>query len=558
MRIFIIAFIFIFIAGCGGQREYELIIRNGTIYDGNGGEPFVGDIAIHGDTIAAIGDLSAATAKQIVDAKGMAVSPGFINMLSWAVEPLIADGNSQSDIRQGVTLEVFGEGESMGPLSSTLKEKLKNEQADVRYEIAWNTLGEYLQYLETKGVSCNVASFVGATTLRGYVVGQDNRDPTSAELDSMRLLVRQAMEEGALGVGSSLIYPPAFFAKTDELVAMCEEAAKYGGIYISHMRSEGGKIYEALEELITIAKRANIHAEIYHLKLAGSANWNKYDSVIKRIERARAEGLNITANMYNYIAGGTGLTACFPPSLQDGGFSQLRKRLQNPAIRKQMIKAMNTATDQWENFYLGAGSPDRILLFAFKQDSLKKYTGKSLAEVAKMRNSTPEETAMDLIVQDDTRVGTIYFLMDENNVRKQLQLPWVSFGSDEGSYAPEGVFLKSNCHPRAYGNFARLLGKYVRDEKIIPLQEAIRRMTSLPANNLKIEGRGVLKNGNFADIVIFDPATISDHASFEKPHQFATGVRDVWVNGKQVLQDGKHTGAKPGKFVKGPGYKKTN
>jgi N-acyl-D-amino-acid deacylase len=403
-----------------------------------------------------------------------------------------------------------------------------------------------------------VASFVGATTIRGYVIGQDNRDPTPAELDSMRLLVRQAMEEGAMGVGSSLIYPPAFYAKTDELVAMCEEASKYGGSYISHMRSEGAKIYEALEELITIARRANIHAEIYHLKLAGSSNWNKYDSVIRRIERARAEGLNITANMYNYVAGGTGLTACFPPSLQDGGFANLRKRLQDPAIRKEMIKAMNTPADSWENFYLGAGSPERILLFAFKQDSLKKYTGKSLAEVAKMRNSTPEETAMDLIVQDNTRVGAIYFLMDENNVRKQLKLPWVSFGSDEGSYAPEGVFLKSNCHPRAYGNFARLLGKYVRDEKIISLQEAIRRMTSLPAKNLKIEGRGVLKTGNFADVVIFDPAAINDQASFDKPHQFATGVKDVWVNGRHVLQDGKHNGIKAGRFIKGPGYKKTN
>jgi N-acyl-D-amino-acid deacylase len=558
MRIIIIAFIFVFIAGCKGQRIYMMLITNATIYDGNGGEPFIGSIGINGNEIVDVGDLGDAMGKQELNANGMAVAPGFINMLSWGVESLIEDGRSQSDIRQGVTTEIFGEGESMGPLSPALKEKLKNEQADVRYEITWNTLGEYLQYLETKGVSCNVASFVGATTIRGYVIGQDNRDPTPAELDSMRLLVRQAMEEGALGVGSSLIYPPAFFAKTDELVAMCEEASKYGGSYISHMRSEGAKIYEALEELITIAKRANIHAEIYHLKMAGSSNWNKYDSVIRRIERARAEGLNITANMYNYIAGGTGLTACFPPSLQDGGFGELRKRLQNPAKRKEMIKAMNTPTDNWENFYLGAGSPERILLFAFKQDSLKKYTGKSLAEVAKMRNSTPEETAMDLIVQDNTRVGTIYFLMDENNVRKQLKLPWVSFGSDEGSYAPEGVFLKSNCHPRAYGNFARLLGKYVREEKIIPLQEAIRRMTSLPANNLKLEKRGQLKSGYFADLVIFDPATIGDKASFEKPHQFATGVKHVFVNGHHVLRDGVHAGVLRGKFLKGPGYKKTN
>jgi N-acyl-D-amino-acid deacylase len=555
MRFIYIFLVCITILSCKERRVYEIVIRNGTIYDGNGGKPFTADIAIHDGRIVAIGDLSADAGKQVIDAKGMVVAPGFINMLSWATESLIHDGNSQSDIRQGVTLEVMGEGESMGPLSSEMREELQRNQADIKYPVSWNTLGEYLQHLEQKGISTNVASFVGATTLRTYVIGKENREPTPAELDSMRMLVRQAMEEGALGVGTSLIYPPAFFAKTDELVALCEEAAKYGGSYISHMRSEGNKIFEALEELITIAQRAKIHAEVYHLKLAGQDNWNKLDSVVRRIERARSEGLNITANMYNYIAGGTGLTATMPPTLQDGGFDKLRERLQQPAIRERLKKEMNEPTDKWENFYRAAGSPEKILLSGFKQDSLKKYTGKSLAEVATIRGTSPEETAMDLIVQDNSRIECIYYLMDENNVRKQLQLPWISFGSDEGSYSPEGVFIKSNCHPRAYGNFARLLGKYVRDEKIIPLEEAIRRLTSLPAKNLKISNRGELKEGYFADLVIFDPAKISDHASFEKPHQFATGVRDVLVNGKIVLQNGAHTGAKPGKFVKGAGYK---
>lgn len=558
MRYFYFFLVGTMLISCQEKQVYDTVIRGGTIYDGNGGQPFTGDIAIQGDTIAAMGDLSNAKGKTEIDAAGMAVSPGFINMLSWAVETLIEDGNSQSDIRQGVTLEIFGEGESMGPWSQAMREKFQNNQVEFKYPITWNTLGEYLDYLEKKGVSCNVASFVGATTLRINVIGEEDRAPTAEELDSMRLMVRQAMEEGALGVGTSLIYPPAFFAKTDELVALCEEAAKYGGSYISHMRSEGNKIFDALEELITIARRANIHAEIYHLKLAGQDNWNKLDSAIRRIERARSEGLDITTNMYTYTAGGTGLTATMPPSLQDGGFAKLRERLQQPAIRRKLVKEMNEYTDKWENFYRASGSPENILLVGFKQDSLKKYTGKSLAEVARLRGTPPEETAMDLIVQDNSRVECIYFLMNEDNVRRQIQLPYMSFGSDEGSMAPKGVFLKSNCHPRAYGNFARLLGKYVRDEKVIPLEEAIRRLTSLPAKNLKIRNRGELKPGYFADIVIFDPATISDHATYEKPHQYATGVRDVFVNGTIVLQNGNHTGARPGRFVKGPGYKENN
>ena len=536
--------------------EYDTIIRNGMIYDGNGGDPYKGDIAINADTIAFIGDLKEANGRNETDAKGMAVAPGFINMLSWANESLIEDGRSQSDIRQGVTLEVMGEGWSMGPLNKKMKDREQRSQGDIKYKIEWKTLGEYLYFLEKKGISCNVASFIGATTVRDYVIGEDNRAPTPGELDSMKALVRQAMEEGALGVGSSLIYPPAFFAKTDELIELCKEASKYGGSYISHMRSEGNKIYEAVEELITIAQQSNIPAEIYHLKAGGKDNWNKMDSVIRRIERARKEGLHITADMYTYIAGATGMTAAFPPSLQDGGFGKLRERLMDPAIRAKMKVAMNTNAADWENLYFGAGGAEHVLLLGFKEDSLKKYTGKTLAEVARLRGKSAEETAMDLIIQDSTRVGTAYFLMSEENVKKQVAIPWVSFGSDEGSYTNEGVFLKSNAHPRAYGTFARVLGKYSRDEKIIPLQEAIRKLAKLPATNLKIAKRGELKTGNYADIVIFDPATMSDKATFDKPHQYATGMWHVWVNGMQVLKDTEHTNAKPGRFVKGAGARK--
>lgn len=540
---------------CHQKDQYDTIIRNGMIYDGNGGEPFKSDIGINNDTIAFIGDLSDASAKNEADANGNAVAPGFINMLSWATESLIADGRSQSDIRQGVTLEVMGEGWSMGPLNEQLKKQQQESQTDIKYKIEWNTLGEYLAWLEKKGVSCNVASFVGATTIRMNVIGEESRDPSNAELDSMKLLVRQAMEEGALGIGTSLIYPPAFFAKTNELIELCKEAAKYGGSYISHMRSEGNKLHEAVEELITIAKEANIHAEIYHLKAAGKDNWPKMDSVIRRVERARSEGLNVTADMYTYIAGGTGLTATMPPTLQDGGFGKLIDRLKDPSVRKQTIKDMNSKTDKWENFFYAVGTPENILVVGFKQDSLKKYIGKSLAEVAKLRGQSPEETAMDLIIQDSTRVECIYFLMDENNVKKQVAIPWLSFGSDEGSYEPVGDFLKFNPHPRAYGNFARVLGKYVREEKVISLQEAIRKLAKLPATNLKIQKRGELKVGNYADIVIFDPVRIKDNATFEKPHQYAEGMIHVFVNGVQVLKGGEHTGTKPGRFVKGPGYK---
>ena len=476
-------------AACHSRPAYDTIIRNGMVYDGLGGQPYKADIAIMADTIAYIGNLSGRAANEEIDAHGMAVAPGFINMLSWATETLLQDGRSQSDIRQGVTTEIMGEGWSMGPLNATMKEGLKTGQGDIKFDVPWNTLGQYLQHLENKGISCNVASFVGATSVRIFVMGEEDRSPTPAEMDSMKSIVRLAMEEGALGLGSSLIYPPAFYAKTNELVELCRAVQPYGGMYISHLRSEGNRFLEALEELIVISKESGIPAEVYHLKAAGRDNWPKMDSAIRRISRARNEGLSITADMYLYTAGATGLTSAFPPSLQDGGFGRLHQRLMDPAIRAQMKQAMNSNASDWENLYYAAGTPDNVLLIEFTKDSLKKYNGKSLAAVARMRGQTVEDCAMDLIVQDSSRVGTAYFLMDEENVKKQIALPWMAFGSDAGSYANEGVFLKSSCHPRAYGNVARLLGKYVRVQKIISLQEAIRKLTSLPANNLKLAAR---------------------------------------------------------------------
>ena len=538
-----------------GRPEYDKIIHNGMLYDGNGGNPYKADIGIKGDTIAFIGDLTGVSSPISVDANGMAVAPGFINMMGHSEEALIQDGRCQSDIRQGITTEIFGEF-SMGPFNPKMKKQLQDGQGDIKYKVEWNTLGEYMNFLEHKGISCNIASFVGTGIVRQYIIGEDNKAPTPVQLDSMKMLVRQSMEEGALGVTNALIYPPDFFAKTDELIALSKEAAKYGGTYSSHIRSEGNKLSEAVEEIITISKEANIPVEIFHLKAAGKNNWGKMDSVIKRVERARKEGLDVTADMYTYIAGATGMTSAFPPTLQDGGFGKLWQRLHDPAMRKQMAQAMNTDAVDWENLYYGAGGAEHVLLLSFKQDSLKKFTGKTLAEVAGLRGKSAEETAMDLIIQDSTRVGVAYFLMNEDNVKKQVALPWVSFGSDEASYTTEGVFLKSNAHPRAYGNFSRVLGKYSRDEKIISLPEAIRKLSNLPAKHLKLTKRGELKVGNYADIVIFDPAKIKDNATFDKPHQYAEGMIHVFVNGTQVLKHGEHTNTMPGRFIKGPGYKK--
>lgn len=534
--------------------EYDVVLRHGTLYDGTGSPAVVGDLALKGDRIVAIGDLGEGRGRKEIDVRGLAVAPGFINMLSWATESLIEDGRSQGDIRQGVTLEVMGEGDSMGPLNPTMKRNMREYQADIRYPVRWTTLGEYLSYMERRGVAPNVASFVGAATVRIHELGYVNRAPTPAELERMKRLVARAMEEGALGVGSALIYAPGFYAKTDELTALCQVASKYGGMYISHLRSEGNQFLEALDEFLTISRTANIRAEVYHLKAAGEANWGKLDAAIQKIEQARAAGMAITADMYCYVAGATGLDASMPPWVQEGGYVEWARRLKDPAIRERVRKEMVTRTDQWESLYLAAGSPDRVLLVAFKNPKLKQYTGKSLAEVAKIRGKSPEDTAMDLVVEDGTRVGTVYFLMSEDNVRKETRLPWVSFGSDEGSYSPSGPFLKSNPHPRAYGNFARFLGRYVRDEKQVSLTEGIRRLTGLPASNLRIDHRGLLKPGYFADVVVFDPDRIQDHATFDVPHQYSTGVNHVFVNGVQVLKDGEHTGAKPGRFVRGPGW----
>jgi len=554
--LFLYALLFVvgaFVSDCLGA--YDVVIKSGRIYDGSGGASYVADVGIEGDRIAAIGKLEA-RADLVIDAQGLAVAPGFINMLSWANESLIEDGRSQSDIRQGVTLEVLGEGWSMGPLNERMKRDMRGSQGDIKFAIEWTTLGEYLEYLERKGVSTNIASFVGATTVRVHAIGYEDRRPTSKELEQMRQLVGRAMQEGAVGLSSALIYAPAFYADTDELIALAQVASEYGGMYVSHIRSEGNDLFEALDELITTARKANVAAELYHMKAAGQSNWHKLDAMIEKIEKARAQGLRMTANMYNYTAGATGLDAAMPPWVQEGGHRAWVARLKDPKIRRRVLREMTTPTKEWENLYLLAGSPEKVLLVEFKNPRLRHLTGRTLGHVARLRGKSPEETAMDLVIEDNSRVGTVYFLMSEENVKRQIELPWVSFCSDAASLAPEGVFLKSNPHPRAYGSFARLLGKYVRQEKVITLAEAIRRLTWLPADNLKLDRRGRLEKGYYADIVVFDPQTIIDHATFENPHQYATGMIHVFVNGTQVLKDGEHTGAKPGRAVRGPGWKK--
>ena len=536
--------------------NFDVIIKGGTLYEGTGAEPRHVDLAIRGDRIVGLGDFKSVKAKTVIDANGLAVAPGFINMLSWSNESLIQDGRSQSEIRQGVTTEIMGEGESMGPVNDRVREHMLREQSDIKYDIKWNTLAEYLRYVENRGISCNVASFIGATTIRENVIGFEDKQPTPEQLDQMRELVRKEMEAGALGIGTSLIYPPAFYAKTEELIELCKVASKYQGKYISHMRSEGNRLLEALNELIRISREAGIPAEVYHIKAAGQPNWGKIDDLLSRIEAAQKEGLKITADMYTYTAGGTGLDACLPPWTEDGGYPALFKRLRDPATREKIKAQVQTPSDEWENMYLAAGGPEHILLSQFKSETLKPLTGKTLAEVAKMRGKDPIDTAMDLIAEDGSRIGTIYFMISEANIKKELAKPWISFGSDEASQAPEGVFLKSNPHPRAYGNFARVLGKYVRDEKVLSLTEAIRRLSGLPATNLGLDHRGFLKEGMFADVVVFDPATIADRATFEKPHQYATGAKHVFVNGVQVIKNGEHTGAKPGRALWGPGKTK--
>ena len=492
--------------GAKSRADYSLIIRGGTIYDGSGGAPYTGDVALKGDRIVYVGPHAKGRAARVVDASGKAVSPGFINMLSWATESLIADGRGLGDTVQGVTLEVMGEGNSMGPLTPDMKRRDRERQGDFKYPIRWTTLGQYLEYLTRKGITPNVASFIGATTVRVHELGEKDVDPTPAQLARMRALVRAAMKDGAFGVGSSLIYAPASYAETPELIALSQEAARCGGMYISHMRSEGERLLEAVDELIAISRQSGARAEIYHLKAAGKPNWGKLDDVIARIEAARASGLKITADMYTYPAGATGLDAAMPTWVQEGGLEAWIERLKDPATRARLVEEMRKPSRDWENLMLLAGSPDKILLIGFKNDKLKPLTGKTLAEVAQMRGKSPEETAMDLVIEDNSRVGTVYFLMSEDNVKRQVGLPWMSFGSDAESQAPEGVFLKSSTHPRAYGNVARLLGKYVRDEKAASLPDAIRRLTSLPATNLGIKQRGLLKAGYYADVVVLSGA----------------------------------------------------
>jgi len=531
---------------------YDVIIRNGTIYDGSGGASYVGDVLINSDKIVAVGPAAKARGRTEIDATGLAVAPGFINMLSWATESLIADGRGQSDIRQGVTLEVMGEGESMGPWNATMKANEAARQGDIKYRIDWNSLGEYLAYLEKKGISPNVASFVGATTVRVHELGEGDVDPTPEQLQRMRLLVRQAMNEGAMGVGSSLIYAPANFAETPELIALASEAGRCGGMYISHIRDEGPKLLEAIDELVEISEKSGAPAEIYHFKQSGRDNWHKIDAAIARVEAARARGLRITADMYTYPASSTGFDAAMPLWVQAGGIEQWVKRLKDPALRAKALKEMRSPQAS-ENTKLAVQEPDKVILVGFKTAALKPLTGKTLGEVARERGKPPEEVIADLIVADGTRIQVVYFGMSEENVARHVTLPWMAFDSDAAAMAPEGVFLKSSTHPRAYGNFARLLGKYVREEKRVTMAEAVRRLTSFPASNLGLKDRGALKPGNFADIAIFDPAKIADRATFTRPQQYAVGMVHVLVNGVPVLRDGEHTGATPGRFVKGPG-----
>jgi N-acyl-D-amino-acid deacylase len=534
--------------------KYDILIKNGLLYDGNGGSPFIADIAIQGQKIAKIGNLQDAAAHQVIDVTGLSVSPGFINVMSWSNISLIADPLSQSDIRQGITLEILGEGRSEGPMTEEMRQERLSRQGDIKYDIPWKTLGEYLDYMVSRGISTNIASYVGAASLRIYAVGYDDRPPTAEELDLMRELARQAMEEGAIGISTALIYPPGSYAQTDELIELAKVVADSNGIYISHIRNEGNSLLGALDELITIAREAKIPAEIYHLKVTGQKNWPKMDEAIKKINAARKDNLQITADMYTYPASSTGLGATMPDWVQEGGHAAWIKRLKDPEIRKRLHQEMTTETEEWESSFLGAGGAEHIILISFKTEKLKPLTGKTLAEVAKMRNANPVDTIMDLIIEDDNNVGAVYFTMSEDNLRKQIKQPWVCIGSDSASQAPEGVFLLSGVHPRAYGTFARLLSKYVREEQIIPLEEAIRRITSFPAQVRKLDHRGQLKEGYFADIAIFDPQEIQDHATFEKPQQYATGMVHVLVNGTPVLRDGEHTGAKPGQFVRGPGY----
>lgn len=550
MRTLLIA---LFLAGAEVHAaEFDVLFRGGTIYDGTGAPPRRADIGIRGDMIVSIGDLSKDSAKLVVDATGLAVAPGFINMLSWSNESLLADGRGQSEIRQGVTTQILGEGWSMGPVNAAIKARMKREQTDIKYEIEWTTLSEYLYFLERRGVSQNVASFIGATTVREYVLGLDKKKAGTADLEQMQRIVESEMREGALGIGTALEYAPAYYADTEELIALCRAAAKHRGKYITHMRSEGERLLEGIEESIRICREAKIPTEIYHLKAAGKHNWHKMDAAIAKIEAARTEGLPLTANMYGYTAGAAPLTACIPPWAMEGGELAMRRRLRDPEQRQKIVVEIRDKTD-WPNFFRNAGGPEFIRPISFKQTALKPLQGQSIAEIAQKRNKDSIETLLDLLIEDESGIGTLYFITSDENIRKLVPKPWISFGSDEAAQSPEGVFLKSMPHPRAYGNFARLLGTFVRDEKLLTLESAIYKCSALPATNLGLDRRGFLREGHFADIAIFDPATIAERATYEKPHQHAVGMKHVFVNGKHVLKDGEHTGVKSGRAIGGPG-----
>ena len=534
------------------HAAYDVVVRGGKVYDGSGAPPFDGDVAIDGDRIAAVGKVPERGRTEL-DAGGLAVAPGFINMLSWATTSLIADGRSQSDIRQGVTLEVFGEGWSLGPVNDTMRREQIEQQGDIKYDIAWTTLAEGLDTIAARGISPNIASFVGAATIRIHELAHEDRRPTPDELGRMTALVGSAMRDGALGLGSALIYSPATYADIDELVALAEVASRHGGMYISHMRSEGNRLVEAVDEVIEIARRAKLPAEIYHLKQAGRSNWTKLDTVIDHVERARADGLAITADMYPYEAGATGLSSCFPPWAHEGGLRATLARLRDAGQRGRIRTEMAVPGADWENLYEAAGTPEGIVLVAFKNERLKPLTGRTLGHVAAQRGADPRDVAMDLVLEDESRVGMVIFMASPENLRREVALPWMSFGSDAGSIAPEGVFMLSQPHPRTYGTFARVLGRFVRDERAAPLEDVIRRMTGFPATNLKLDRRGLLRADHFADVTVFDPATIRDHATYAEPHRYATGIAHVLVNGTPVLRDGEHTGARAGRVVFGPG-----
>ncbi|WP_295638854.1 D-aminoacylase [Novosphingobium sp.] len=543
------------LTGAAKPQTYDVIVRGGTIYDGTGGTPYRGDVAIRGDHIVGVGHVSG-TAARVIDARGLAVAPGFINMLSWANESLIADPRGLSDTMQGVTLEVMGEGWSMGPWTPAMAKLEEARQGDIKFKVQWSTLAQYQEWLTKRGIAPNIASFVGATTVRIHELGEGDVDPNPEQLKRMQALVRAAMNDGAMGVGSSLIYAPATYAETPELIALASAAHQCGGMYISHMRSEGDKLLESVDELIEISRKSGAPAEIYHMKQGGKSAWGKYDAMVARIEAARASGLRITADMYTYTAGATGLDAAMPTWVQAGGTEKWIERLKDPATRARVVAEMKAPGNGWENLLFNTGGANKVILLAFKNPALKSLTGKTLAQVAAMRGKSPEDTAVDLVIEDGTRVGTAYFLMDEANVAKQTALPWVAFGSDAASQAPEGVFLKASAHPRTYGNVARMLGHYVREQKTTTLADAVRRLSGFPASNLGIRDRGVLKAGNFADLAIFDPATVGDTATFDKPQQFATGMHHVFVNGVQILRNGQPTGATPGRVVRGPGWKR--